>query len=85
MNQNCDSKLKTDSNLHSITGDSGSHPLGTGVGAATGAVAGAAIGCATVRYPTVPIPTEAKMTTSAQRTCRAAQRKNSGHFKGRCV
>lgn len=46
MNQNNDSKLKTDSNLHSITGGSGSHPVGTGVGAAGGAVAGAAIGTA---------------------------------------
>jgi phage tail tape-measure protein len=46
MNQNHDSKVKTDSNLHSITGGSGSHPVGTGVGAAGGAVAGAAIGTA---------------------------------------
>ena len=46
MNQPYDPKLKTDSNLKPITGGTGSHPVGTGVGAAGGAVAGAATGTA---------------------------------------
>ena len=46
MDKNYDPKPKADSNLNPITGAMGSHPLGTGVGAAGGAVAGAAIGTA---------------------------------------
>jgi len=46
MNQTTDQKLKARSDRTSVTGGSGSHPVGTGVGAAGGAVAGAAIGTA---------------------------------------
>lgn len=44
MNQHHEPKLETDPNHPSIAGESGSHPAGTGIGAAGGAVAGATIG-----------------------------------------
>jgi hypothetical protein len=46
MNANYDPKLKSDPNLEPTPGATGSHPVGTGVGAAGGAVTGAAIGTA---------------------------------------